>query len=136
MNLLQKHILVRPQRSLVSVHVCHGATWSNGAFDALAALKGAVTPPATFFNAEAAYGTTVAVSRTGFLPANGGLVRARLTFDLAGDTLPALQFSWQFASNLPAPQPAFFFLNADTIVLEVDKAGWPTIKGLIDTLIP
>lgn len=78
----------------------------------------------------------MATSKTGFLPTNGGLVRARLTFDLAGDTLPALQFSWQYASNLPAPQQPFFFLNVDRIVVQVDHAGLPTIKGLVDTLIP
>ena len=102
----------------------------------MTALQGIIPPPATFFNAAAAYGTTVAVSRTGFLPENGGLVRARLTFDLASNTLPPLQFSWQYATNLPAPQSPFVFLNADTIMEEVDDSGLPTIKGLIDTLIP
>ncbi|KAK9828426.1 hypothetical protein WJX81_006839 [Elliptochloris bilobata] len=96
---------------------------------------GAISPPATFFNAEVAMGSTVAVSKTGFLAVSGGIVRVRLTFDLAGiNTLPPLQFSWQYASNLPAPQPAFFFLNADTVFVDVDKAGLPTLKGLIDTL--
>ena len=125
--------LARCWRTCMSAH---GAPCSSAAFDGLVARQGAITPPSTFFNAEAAYGTSVAVSKTGFLPANGGLVRARLSFELAGGTLPALQFSWQFATNLPAPQSAFFFLNADTIVLQVDKAGLPTIKGLVDTLIP
>ena len=98
------------------------------------APTGAITPPATFFNAEVAYGTTVAVSKTGFLPASGGFVRARLTFDLPGNVLPALQFSLQYATNLAPPQNAFFFLNADTIAVEPDKNGLPTIRGLIDTL--
>ena len=95
---------------------------------------GAIVPPATFFNAEVAIGTAVAVSKTGFLAVSGGIVRVRLSFDLAGNTLPTLQFSWQYASNLPAPQPAFFFAVADTIAVQVDKAGLPTFKGLIDTL--
>ena len=82
-------------------------------------------------------GTSVATSKTGFLPTNGGLVRARVTFDLAGDTLPPLQFSWQFMrATSPAPQPPFFFLNADTIAVQIDHGGLPTIKGLVDTLIP
>ena len=97
---------------------------------------GAITPPSTFFNALVAYGTSVASSKAGFLPTNGGLVRARLTFDLAGDTLPPLQFSWQFASNFAPPQPPFYFANADQIAVQDDYAGLPTIKGLVDTLIP
>ena len=137
MCLLHSHVWsTSPSSLLAHKRARSDATLSSGALDAFFPLQGAVTPPSTFFNAEAAYGTSVAVSKSGFLPANGGLVRARLTFDLAGDTLPALQFSWQYASNLPAPQPPFFFLNADTIAVQVDKAGLPTIKGLIDTLIP
>ncbi len=96
---------------------------------------GAVAPPSTFFNAEAAFLTSTAVSRTGFLPVKGGVVRARLSFDLDGTTLPSLQFSWQYAANLPAPQPAYFFLNADAVYINVDNAGQPTLKGLIDTLV-
>jgi hypothetical protein len=91
-------------------------------------------PPAAFFNAEVALGGAVAVSKTGFLAASGGVVRVRLSFDLAGDALPPLEFSWQYATNLPAPQPAFFFANAATVVVDPDKAGLPTVKGLVDTL--
>jgi hypothetical protein len=95
----------------------------------------ASAPPTTFFNAEVAIGSAVAVSKTGFLGTSGGVVRVRLSFDLAGSmTLPALQFSFQYATNLPAPQPAYFFANAATIAVVVDKAGLPTIKGLVDTL--
>ncbi len=75
------------------------------------------------------------MSKTGFLPVKGGVVRARLSFDLDGTTLPPLQFSWQYAANLPAPQPAYFFLNADAVYINVDNAGQPTLKGLIDTLV-
>ena len=95
---------------------------------------GAIALPATFFNAEVAFGNTVAISKTGFVATNGGFVRVRLTFDLPGNTLPPLQFSWQFASNLPSPQPGYFFLDADVITTVVDKGGLPTIKGALDTL--
>jgi hypothetical protein len=95
----------------------------------------AAAPPAAFFNAEVALGSAVAVSKTGFLAASGGVVRVRLSFDLAGSTLPPLQFSWQYATNLPAPQPAFFFANAAGIEVDPDKAGLPTVKGLLDTLV-
>lgn len=75
------------------------------------------------------------MSKNGFIAVNGGVVRVRLTFDLAGaNTLPALQISWQYASNLLPPQPPFFFLNADVVVVVPDKAGLPTLKGLIGTL--
>ena len=95
---------------------------------------GSIVLPATFFNAEVAFGNTVAISKTGFVATNGGFVRVRLTFDLTGNTLPPLQFSWQFASNLPSPQPGYFFLDADVITTVVDKGGLPTIKGALDTL--
>ena len=80
-------------------------------------------------------GSSVAVSKTGFVAVNGGVVRVRLSFDLYGaSTLPALQLSWQYATNLAAPQPPYFFLNADTVVVVPDKFGLPTLKGLIGTL--
>lgn len=95
----------------------------------------ASAPPTTFFNAEVAIGSAVAVSKTGFLATTGGVVRVRLSFDLAGTTtLPTLQFSFQYATNLAAPQPGFFFANAVGISVVPDKAGLPTVKGLLDTL--
>lgn len=95
---------------------------------------GVALPPATFFNAEVALGTSVAVSKTGFVSVSGGVVRVRLSFDLFGaSTLPQLQISWQYASNI-AGAPAFFFLNSANVVVVPDKLGLPTLKGLIGTL--
>lgn len=89
----------------------------------------------SLYRLQVAMGSAIAVSKNGFVAVNGGVVRVRLTFDLLGsNTLPALQISWQYASNLAAPQPAFFFLNADVVVIVPDKAGLPTLKGLIGTL--
>jgi len=95
---------------------------------------GFAAPPATFYNAQVALGGVAASSGTGFVAVNGGIVRVRLTLDPVGNTLPPLQLSWQYASNL-ATQPGFFFVNAAAIDVVPDKFGLPTAKALI-ALIP